>query len=91
MDEQSGYLSGEQRAGARSTFYRYDSVEQALAADREDSSSYQLLNGDDWKFSWAVKPSERIAEKDADFNQTDYDDSGWDDISVPRRLADVCK
>ena len=72
------------RERARSTFYRYDSVEQALAADKEDSSCYQLLNGDDWKFSWAVKPSERIAEKDADFNQADYDDSGWDDISVPR-------
>ena len=72
------------RERARSTFYRYDTVEQALAADRENSSSYRLLNGDDWKFSWAVKPSERIAEKDADFNQTDYDDSGWDDISVPR-------
>lgn len=26
------------RERARSTFYRYDSVEQALAADREDSS-----------------------------------------------------
>ena len=72
------------RERARSTFYRYDSVEQALAADKEDSSCYQLLNGDDWKFSWAVKPSERIAQKDADFNQADYDDSGWDDISVPR-------
>lgn len=72
------------RERARATFYRYDSVEQALAADRESSGYYQLLNGDDWKFSWAVKPSERIAAQDEDFNQKDYDDSGWDDISVPR-------
>ena len=72
------------RERARATFYRYDSVEQALAADKESSGYYQLLNGDDWKFSWAVKPSERIAAQDEDFNQKDYDDSGWDDISVPR-------
>ena len=54
------------RERARATFYRYDSVEQALAADKESSGYYQLLNGDDWKFSWAVKPSERIAAQDED-------------------------
>lgn len=72
------------RERARATFYRYDNMERAIAADKESSKYYQLLNGDDWKFSWAVKPSERIAEKEKNFNQKDYDDSGWDDISVPR-------
>lgn len=45
---------------------------------------YQLLNGDDWKFSWAVKPADRIGAKDANFNQKDYDDSSWDNITVPK-------
>ncbi|WP_230399463.1 glycoside hydrolase family 2 TIM barrel-domain containing protein [Novisyntrophococcus fermenticellae] len=72
------------REKARATFYRYDTVEQARQADKADSSYYQLLNGDDWKFSWAINPAKRIAASDKNFNQTDYDDSGWDDIAVPR-------
>ena len=72
------------RERARSTFYRYDNLEQALKEDRDSSSYYQLLNGDDWKFSWAVRPSERIGEKDENFNKKNYDDSSWDNISVPR-------
>ena len=35
------------RERARSTFYRYDNLEQALKEDRDSSSYYQLLNGDD--------------------------------------------
>ena len=72
------------RERARATFYRYDSLENAIAADKESSKYYQLLNGNDWKFSWAVRPSERIAAKEKNFNKKDYDDSGWDKISVPR-------
>lgn len=72
------------RERARATFYRYDSLENALAVNKKTSEYYQLLNGDDWKFSWAVKPAERIAAKEKDFNQKNYDDSKWDDISVPR-------
>lgn len=72
------------REAARATFYSYDTAEKAKAGDKTQSEFYQLLNGDDWKFSWAVKPADRIAEKDADFNTKEYDDSGWDDISVPR-------
>lgn len=72
------------RERARATFYRYDTVEQARQADKAASSYYQLLNGDDWKFSWAINPAKRIAASDKNFNQTDYDDSGWDDIAVPR-------
>lgn len=44
------------REAARSTFYSFDTAEKAKAKDRTKSSFYQLLNGDDWKFSWAVKP-----------------------------------
>lgn len=72
------------REAARSTFYSFDTAEKAKAKDRTKSSFYQLLNGDDWKFSWAVKPSDRIGAKDANFNQKDYDDSSWDNITVPK-------
>ena len=72
------------REKARATFYRYDSVDKAKKGDKQSSSYYQLLNGDDWKFSWAVKPADRIAAKDKNFNKKDYDDSNWDNITVPR-------
>ena len=72
------------REAARSTFYSFDTAEKAKAKDRTKSSFYPLLNGDDWKFSWAVKPADRIGAKDANFNQKDYDDSSWDNITVPK-------
>ncbi len=72
------------REDARATFYNYDTVEKAKAADKAKSSYYKLLNGDDWKFSWAVKPADRIATKDTNFNTTTYDDSSWDNITVPK-------
>lgn len=72
------------REAARATFYSFDTAEKAKAKDQTKSSFYKLLNGDDWKFSWAVKPSDRIGVKDANFNQKDYDDSSWDDITVPK-------
>lgn len=72
------------REPARATFYNYDTVDKAKAADKTKSAYYQLLNGEDWKFSWAVRPADRIGAKEADFNRADYDDSGWDDIRVPK-------
>ena len=71
------------REEARATFYNYDDTEQALARNKEESSKYKLLNGT-WKFSWAQKPDERIATKDPNFKEKDYDDSKWDDITVPK-------
>lgn len=72
------------REAARATFYSYDTAEKAKTGDKTQSAYYQLLNGADWKFSWAVKPANRIGAKDADFNKKDYDDSAWDDITVPK-------
>ena len=72
------------REKARTTAYRYDSAEQALNRDQSQSSSYKLLNGDDWKFFWSINPAGRAAAVDENFNETDFDDSGWDDITVPR-------
>ena len=51
------------REAARSTFYSFDTAEKAKAKDRTKSSFYQLLNGDDWKFSWAVKPADVSVQK----------------------------
>lgn len=83
MERAAGGIPGEPRGG-KSDFYSFDTAEKAKAKDQTKSSFYKLLNGDDWKFSWAVKPSDRIGVKDANFNQKDYDDSSWDDITVPK-------
>ncbi|MFA9465797.1 MAG: glycoside hydrolase family 2 TIM barrel-domain containing protein [Velocimicrobium sp.] len=72
------------REQARATFYNYDTAQKAKTADKTKSNYYKLLNGDDWKFSWAVKPADRIATKDANFNKSTYDDSSWEDITVPK-------
>ena len=69
------------REAARSTFYSFDTAEKAKAKAGRNLHYYQLLNGDDWKFSWAVKPADRIGAKDANFNQKDYDEA------MPRQSA----
>lgn len=77
------------REKARATAFRYDNTEQAIARDRSASSSYQLLNGDDWKFFWSKNPAGRAAAVDADFAALDYDDSNWDDMTVPSNWQTV--
>ena len=71
------------REPARATAYPFDTADKALAGDPEASSYYKLLNGDDWRFSWAEKPADRIGVKDETFADVDYDDSSWDTITVP--------
>lgn len=77
------------REKARATSYRFASEEAALERDWKSSPWIQLLNGDDWKFSWSLNPAGRIGAQDPAFCQTDYDDSGWDDISVPRNWQTI--
>ena len=72
------------REKARATFWRYDSAGQALAQNPAASSYHKLLNGDDWKFHWAINPAGRAQVTINGFNSVDLDDSSWDDISVPR-------
>lgn len=48
------------------------------AYDMESSPYYLSLNGT-WKFNWVPDPS----KKPANFYETSYDVSGWDDITVP--------
>ena len=50
------------REPARATAYPYESEEKAQENDPAQSAYYKLLNGDDWKFSWAEKPADRISQ-----------------------------
>ena len=63
---------------ARATFFNYESKALAKTNDPSQSKYYQSLNGG-WKFNWVRDP----ADRPMDFYQTDYDDSGWNEIHVP--------
>ncbi len=60
------------------TLYPFDTWEQALGGQAENSQWIQLLNGN-WKFNWVKHPDERPV----DFYQTGFDDSKWNTIPVP--------
>ncbi len=63
---------------ARSSFFSFESVDDALKNDPSLSKYYQSLNGM-WKFNWVRKPVDRPM----DFYKEDYDVSSWDEIDVP--------
>ena len=63
---------------AHATLMPYNSLQEALAANRHASSFCQRLNGV-WKFNWVDWPQKRPV----DFYKTGYDVSGWKDIKVP--------
>lgn len=65
------------RLQSRNTSYCYASVEDAVTFDRE-RSSYVSLNGG-WKFFF----SEDGSTIPDGFEDTGFDKSGWDDITVP--------
>jgi len=65
------------RMAPRATSFSFDSVEEALTVDREQSV-IKSLNGD-WRFNFVSK-SER---RPKDFFENDYDSSKWDTIKVP--------
>ncbi len=66
------------RLPAKATFYNFDSKEEAINGDREQSSSFKSLNGD-WNFKWVAKPSEALTN----FQKNSFDASKWDNIDVP--------
>jgi len=63
---------------ARSFFYSYDNAASAFSLTPWEQSNHQLLNGK-WKFNWVETP----LKKPTDFYEVGYDDSRWDEISVP--------
>ncbi|ASY32102.1 MULTISPECIES: glycoside hydrolase family 2 TIM barrel-domain containing protein [unclassified Streptomyces] len=63
---------------AHTTLMPYESVRQALAADRTRSPYRQSLDGN-WKFTYVERPADALD----DFYRTDLDDSGWETVPVP--------
>ncbi len=63
---------------AHATMMPYESLEKAIAANRQDSLYRQDLNG-----TWKFKMVRKVADVPADFSKPDYDVSAWDDIPVP--------
>lgn len=59
-------------------FFSFQDPESARKVLPENSKYWQSLNGD-WKFNWAPTPDARPAN----FYQTDFDVSSWDNIPVP--------
>ena len=63
---------------AHTTLMPYANMEEALKADRHQSSFYKTLNGK-WKFNWVAWPQKRPVY----FYKDGYDVSSWADIEVP--------
>ncbi|KGK00103.1 glycoside hydrolase family 2 TIM barrel-domain containing protein [Thalassotalea sp. ND16A] len=63
---------------ARSFFYSYTNPEQIYSLEPWSSENHQLLNGK-WKFKWVETP----LKKPKNFFALGFDDSRWDEISVP--------
>lgn len=75
---QTASINGRYRLSPRSTAYTFDSAEKAQTFDRTQSGFFQSLNGS-WKFAFANKPADAIAN----FEAADFDVSDWDEIDVP--------
>ena len=63
---------------AHATLVTYDTLTQALRADRA-ASDFQISLDGDWKFQWAPNAESRWL----DFADENVDDSGWDLLPVP--------
>jgi beta-galactosidase len=66
------------REKPRSTMMVFDTPENALSFDYEQSEYYNSLNGI-WKFHWSRNPASRPAT----FFEAGFSDASWDDIEVP--------
>jgi len=66
------------RLADHTSFFAYNSVDDALRGDKLQSGRYLSINGT-WRFNWVANADERPV----DFWRTDYDDSGWATMPVP--------
>ena len=62
----------------RAYFFSFADVESAKEVHPEASAYWHSLNGK-WKFHWAPNPDERPKT----FFETQFDDTAWDEITVP--------
>ncbi len=76
-DWQNELINGINRMDARATSYSFMTVEAAAKGDREQSL-FRNLNGT-WKFRF----TEDSKNRPTDFFKKEFDDSGWDDITIP--------
>ncbi|NQT25282.1 chitobiase/beta-hexosaminidase C-terminal domain-containing protein [candidate division KSB1 bacterium] len=63
---------------AHATLMPFSSIANALEGGDQASVYYSSLNGQ-WKFHWVQGADNKLT----DFFEKDFDDSGWDEISVP--------
>jgi len=63
---------------AHASLAPYETLDEALRADRRDSP-YRLSLDGDWKFQWSSNPASRLL----DFAGEEFDDSDWATIPVP--------
>ncbi len=66
------------REDPHATRFSYESMEKAMAGDKQKSSNFQSLNGP-WKFHWSPNP----ASRPMDFYEPKFKDKKWDVIQVP--------
>lgn len=71
-------LLGINKEPYHATLMSYANLQEALAANRHQSTYCKVLNGM-WKFNWVPSPEKRPL----DFYKTDYDVSAWKEILVP--------
>lgn len=77
-DWENQYVTQKNRYPMHSKYGAYESVSQALTCNHEISKNVQSLNGI-WKFKVADHPQ----KAPEGFEAAAYNDSDWDDISVP--------
>ena len=60
------------------SYFAYESRQAAEAGIKENSANFLSLNGR-WAFNWV----EHADQRPSDFWKTDYNDKGWDSMTVP--------
>ena len=71
-------VNGVNRMQNHTSFFAYENSSLAIQGEKEKSYRFLSLHGD-WQFKWV----ESVSQRPTDFFKTDYDDSGWDKMSVP--------
>ncbi|MCF2593820.1 DUF4981 domain-containing protein [Bacteroides caecigallinarum] len=66
------------RLPMHSNFFAYDTMDEAMQNEKQESDNFMTLNGK-WKFFWV----ENADQRPTDFFRLDYNDKGWDNLNVP--------
>lgn len=77
-DWENPQLFQRNREKAHATFFAYSNIENASENNLASEEFIKKLNGK-WKFNYVNK----ISERPLDFFRIDFDNSDWDNISVP--------